>query len=125
MFIAFLLTSFAVSFVVASIVVLAFNKPIRRILDQVVPGELGHAWVRYLQFAIYVVGLAGGVRVWEAQQYLETTLTRERWLLELYQTVFGTLQSAAMLLLVFFVFSLIAVVIVRIFGAKEEKQAPK
>lgn len=125
MVIAFLLTSFAVSFVVASIVAIAFNKPIARILNQVVPGELGHAWVRYMQFAIYVVGLASGVRVWEAEQYLERTLTSERWLLELYQTVFGTLQGAAMLLLVFFVFSLIAVVIVRIFSAKEEKQSPK
>lgn len=40
-------------------------------------------------------------------------LSQLRWGLELYRTFFGTLQSIAWMLLVFFLFSLIAYVIVR------------
>jgi hypothetical protein len=42
-------------------------------------------------------------------------------MLEIYETVIGTLQSAAMVLLVFFIFALIAVVIVRIFETRAAK----
>jgi high-affinity nickel permease len=42
-------------------------------------------------------------------------------MLELYQTIIGTLQSTTILLLVFFVFALIAVVLVRIFERKGTK----
>jgi hypothetical protein len=41
-------------------------------------------------------------------------LTTERWILEVYRTLIGTLQSVAWMLLVFFVFALIAYVVVRI-----------
>jgi len=78
---------------------------------------------RYMRFAIYVVGIGGGVPVWELEKYITVQdpyrqivpLTPERIVLEVYNTVIGTLQSVAMVLLVFFVFSLIAVVIVRVF----------
>ena len=122
---ALLVTTFVIAFVVASIVVLIFSKPIDGILKQVVPPDLSYAWARYLRFAIYVVGIGGGVQVWSFEKYLnqqETAkglgpieLTADRWMLEIYNTVIGTLQSTAMILLVFFVFALIAVVIVRVF----------
>jgi hypothetical protein len=41
-------------------------------------------------------------------------LTTDRWVLEVYRTLIGTLQSVAWMLLVFFVFSLVAYVIVRV-----------
>ncbi len=123
MIITLLLTTFLVAFAVASLVVFLFNKPIERILCQVLPAELSPAWAKYLRFAIYVVGIGGGVRVWDLEKYMIAQdpykviveLTAERWLLELYQTIIGTLQSTTILLLVFFVFALIAVVIVRLF----------
>jgi uncharacterized membrane protein YcfT len=120
--------------VVASIVVFIFNKPIDGILKRIVPAELSYAWTRYLRFAIYVVGIGAGVRVWDLEKYLIVQepyreivqLTSDRWMLEIYQTIIGTLQSAAMVLLVFFVFALLAVVIVRIFEARATKaEAPK
>jgi len=69
------------------------------------------------------------VRVWSIEKYLTlqepykeiVPLTSDRWMLELYETVIGTLQATAMLLLVFFVFALIAVVIVRIFESRATK----
>jgi len=48
-------------------------------------------------------------------------LTPVRWMLEIYQTIIGTLQSSAMVLLVFFVFALIAVVIIRAFETRVAK----
>jgi hypothetical protein len=85
--------------------------------------EIGQAWSRYLTFAIYVVGISTGVRVWDLEKYITPVkedseiilLNLDRWILEVYRTVIGTLQGIAWMLLVFFVFSLIAYVIVRIF----------
>ena len=48
-------------------------------------------------------------------------LTTNRWVLELYQTIISTLQSVAITLLVFFVFALLAVVIVRVFELRTAK----
>lgn len=133
MVITLLITTFLVAFAVASLVVFLFNRPIESILRQVLPAELSPAWAKYLRFAIYVVGIGGGVRVWDLEKYMIAQdpykviveLTPERWMLELYQTIIGTLQSSTILLLVFFVFALIAVVIVRIFAAKGVKpEAP-
>ena len=133
MVVTLLVSTFVIAFAVASIVVFLFNKPIDGILKRVVPPEISYAWTRYLRFAIYVVGIGGGVRVWSFEKYLTlqepykeiVPLTPDRWMLEIYETVIGTLQSAAMVLLVFFIFALIAVVIVRIFetrAAKTESQ---
>lgn len=122
MFITLLLTTFAISFVVATIVVLIFNKPVENILRRIVQDEISKAWVRYLKFAIYVVGISGGVRIWSLERYFTKTstnaeilqLTRERWVMEIFMSALGTLQSVTWMLLVFFIFALIAYVIVRI-----------
>ena len=129
MIIALLVVTFIVAFVVASIVVLIFTKPIEGILSRVIPDEISSAWSRYLKFAIYVVGIGGGVRVWSFEKYLTlqepykeiVPLTSDRCVLEVYQTIIGTLQSTVMLLLVFFVFALIALVIVRAFELRKAK----
>jgi hypothetical protein len=48
------------------------------------------------------------------------SLTAEAWTLEIYRTVIGTLQSLAWMLLLVFVFALIAFVIVRAFELKKQ-----
>ncbi len=121
MIVILLIATFIVAFVVASIVVLVFTKPIDGILSRIIPEEISSAWSRYLKFAIYVIGIGGGVRVWSFEKYLTpqepykeiVQLTSDRWMLEIYETVIGTLQGTVILLLVFFVFALIALVIVR------------
>lgn len=122
-------TTFIIAFIVAAIVSFIFAKPVENILNRVVPDDLSQAWAKYLKFAIYVVGIGGGVRVWDLEKYLTVQepyreivqLTSGRWVLEIYETIIGTLQSTAIVLLVFFVFALIAVVIVRIFEARPPK----
>jgi hypothetical protein len=136
MIVPLLIVTFVIAFAVATIIVFIFNKPIDSILKRVVPPELSYAWARYLRFAIYVVGIASGVQVWGLEKYLTPQdpakgigaiqLTSDRWMLEIYSAVIGTLQGAAILLLVFFVFALIAVVIVRLFESRAAKtEAPK
>jgi len=63
MVITLLLTTFLIALVVASIVVFIFTKPIDSILKRVVPIEISSVWAKYLKFALYVVGIGGGVRV--------------------------------------------------------------
>ena len=126
MIITLFVTTFIMAVAVASLVVFVFNRPIDGILKSVVPTDISYAWARYLKFAIYVVSIGGGVRVWDFEKYLTlqepykelVQLTSERWMLEIYQTIIGTLQSTAMVLLVFFVFALIAVVLVRLFESR-------
>jgi hypothetical protein len=121
MFVTLLVVVFVVAVAVSTIVALLFDRPIRHLLSRIVPDDLTSAWTRYLKLSIYVVGISGGVRVWTLERYISKRtatdeilqLTRDRWIIELYQTVIGTLQSIVWLLLVFFVFALIAYVIVR------------
>ena len=65
--------------------------------------RISGAWVRYLKFAILVVGVSGGVRIHSLERYLvpgedsapPIELTAERWVLELYRTIIGSLQAIA------------------------------
>lgn len=128
MFITLLVVSFIVSFAVCLIIAKIFRPPIDKILTRLVAEEISLAWSKYLMFAMFVVGLSGGVRVWELERYITAAsaereileLTSERWVLEIYRTIIGTLQSVAWMLLLFFVFALIAYVIVK--GLELRKQ---
>jgi hypothetical protein len=100
-------------------------------MQRLIAEEIFSTWSKYMTFAIYVVGISGGVRIWDLEKYItpqSTTttiieLTSERWVLEIYRTIIGTLQSNAWMLLLFFIFTLIAYVIVR--GMELRKQTKK
>lgn len=122
MFITLLIVTFCIAFVVASIVVLLFARTVDKILRRIISDEISGAWSKYIKFAIYVTGISSGVRVWELEKYITepryegskiVELNPERWVLEVYRTIIATLQGAAWMLLVFFVFALVAYVIVR------------
>lgn len=130
MFITLLIITFVISFIVSGIIVRMFARPIDRILRRIIADEINQAWVKYLKFAIYVVGISSGVRVWSLERYIAAPqieqgqllkLTTERWVLEVYRTVIGSLQGIAWLLLVFFIFALIAFVIIRVFELRRPK----
>ena len=129
MFLTLLTVTFGVSALVSWIVARIFAKPIDDILQRIVADAINKAWVKYLNFAIYVVGISSGVRVWELERYISPQgqntprleLNRDRWILEVYRTIIESLQGLAWLLLVFFVISLIAFVIVRRAEVKQQK----
>ena len=125
MFITLLLVTFALAALVATVVARWFSKPIQRILGQILDDDITFAWAMYLRFAILVVGISSGVRVFQLERYITPTpvgpeqveilqLTSERWVLELYRTVIGTMQGIAWVLLIFFVVALLALVVVRL-----------
>jgi hypothetical protein len=123
MFITLLIATFIISFAVTTIVVLIFAKPLNQILDRIISDQISRAWSKYLKFAMYVIGISSGVRIWDLEKYITKPqyqgseiiqLTTERWTLEIYRTIIGTLQGIAWMLLVFFIFALVAYVIVRI-----------
>ena len=132
MFIILLVITFAIAFFVSFLVVLLFKKPIRAILGRIVADAISESWNKYLIFAIFVVGISGGVRIWNLEKYITPRMEEEeiivlnsdRWVLEIYRTVIGTLQSIAWMLLIFFVFTLIAYVIVRFLESKRENKEP-
>jgi len=134
MFITLLIVTFAIAFVVATVVVVMFSKPIDKILARIISDEISKAWLRYLKFAIYVTGISSGVRIWDLEKYITkpmyehaeiVQLTAERWTFEVYRTIISTLQGVAWMLLVFFIFALIAYVIVRAFELKRTSSESK
>jgi hypothetical protein len=128
MFLTLLGVTFVVSVVVCFVLSLVFRKSLSRILDRLLGEEIYTAWTRYLLFALYVVGISGGVRVWDLERYITPAkagdpileLTSDRWVLEMFRTVIGTLQSVAWMLLVFFLVALLAFVVVK---GREVKRA--
>ncbi|HUL42800.1 MAG TPA: hypothetical protein VLY03_00430 [Bacteroidota bacterium] len=128
MFITLLAVNLVLAFVVCFIVTMLFRKPISKILLRLVNEDIYTTWAKYILFATYVVGISGGVRIWDLEKYIspQTTtgkvleLTNDRWVLEIYGTIIGTLQSIAWMLLLFFIFALLAFVVVK--GLELRKQ---
>jgi uncharacterized protein YqhQ len=130
MFFTLLLVTFLLATAVSIAVVRFFENSISRILIRITNDELAEAWVRYIKFAAYVVGISGGVRIYSLEQYISARypgaeiveLTAEVWTLEVYGTLIGTLRSLAWMLLLVFVVALIAYVIMRAFELKAERR---
>lgn len=65
MFLTLLLVTFAIAAIVSFLTVRLFASPIGGILERIIADDISQAWLEYLKFAIYVVGISKGVRVWE------------------------------------------------------------
>ena len=142
MFLALLIVTFAISLVTCYVVARFFRTPVDGILSRIIADDISSAWRKYITFAIYVTGVSGGVRIWDLERYITPrltprplegrlpeaadilVLTTERWVLEIYRSLIQTLQSIAWMLLVFFVFALIAYVIVRISESRRADTPP-
>ncbi len=121
MFFTLLAVTFLIALAVSYGVIRLFDRPINAILGRIVAEEFSGTWHRFVKFAAYVVGISGGVRIRELERYISApemeveilVLTAERWTLEVYRTLIGTLQSLAWMLLVVFIVALLAYVLVR------------
>lgn len=104
--------SFAAAIVLAACVTLFFSRPIDEALGRVVPPEMGSAWRQYAKFALFVVTLAGGMRVSELSSLVamraasSPPMTAGQGLMEVLKSVSGSLTAAAIALLAFFVAAL-------------------
>jgi hypothetical protein len=130
MLITLLIFNFLVSFITCSIIAYFFKKPLDKIFLRLVKEDIYQAWSRYTLFAIFVVGISGGVRVWDMEKYLTTDtkgalsiiLTSERWALEIYKSIMGTLEANAWMLLLVFLFALIAFVVIKLNENSQENK---
>jgi len=130
MFFTLLAVTLAISISVSYVVVCIFDQPISAIFTRIIRDEISKAWVKYVKFAAYVVGISGGVRIYSLERYISAphnnqeilVLNSERWILEVYRTIIETLQSIAWMYLVVLIFALIAYVIVRGFELKIKHQ---
>ncbi|SDK87474.1 hypothetical protein SAMN05661010_00380 [Modicisalibacter muralis] len=126
MFFTLLLATFVIAAVVSAGVIKLFDKPVGKILRRIIKDDISSAWHRYITFAGFVVGISGGVRIYDLERYISAphkgtellVLNAERWTLEIYRTVIETLQSIAWMYLLVFVFALVAYVIVKGFELK-------
>jgi hypothetical protein len=131
MFLTLLVVTFVVAAATSSGAALLFRNAVRQILARLVSPELAGAWQRYLTFAVFVVGLSSGVRIWELEKYITprskeaelVVLNTDRWVLEVYRTVIESLQAIAWVLLVFFSLALVAYVIVRAFELRSGRMS--
>ena len=125
MFLLLLFATFAVALGVSFAVMWLFTKPVDSVLQRIIADEISAAWSKYMKFAILVVGVSTGVPVHDLERYVSATLGGrevqsaaslgfDRWIFELYRAGIEALQGIAWMLLVFFVFALIAYVILRI-----------
>ncbi|UXI03898.1 hypothetical protein [Photobacterium sp. TY1-4] len=129
MFFTLLFVTFALAIAVSFCVVKIFDSPIASIFSRIIQDPISSAWHKYVTFAAYVVGISGGVRIYQLERYISAPhkdtqileLTVERWTLEVYRTIIETLQAIAWMYLVVFIFALIAYVIVRGFELKHGK----
>jgi hypothetical protein len=126
MFVTLLVVTFLLAAATATGVALLFSRPVNKILGRLVSEQLAPIWRRYILFAIYVVGISGGVRVWDVERYITPdkegkllALNSDRWVIEIYKTIIGTLQSVAWMLLIFFLFALVAYVVLRGFELRQ------
>ena len=125
MFASLLGVTFLVALFTSILVVAIFARPIAMLLARIVPDQIAQIWNRYIRFAIVVIGIASGVRVWELERYITpdkdgklTVLTADRWMVEIYKTIIGSLQGSVWLLMIFFVCALLAYVVVRGFESR-------
>jgi hypothetical protein len=122
MFVLLLLVTLAIATAACLVVTRIFDRPLAGIIARLIPDELAVAWQRYIIFGLYLVGINGGVRIWEFEKYVlpyrgverePLVLTPDRWALEVYRTLMGTLQSVALVLLGLFAIALVAYLVIR------------
>jgi hypothetical protein len=121
MFVLLLVVTFTIAAAASFVITRMFSRSLAGIIARLIPDELAVAWHRYIVFGLSLIGVNGGVRIWEFEKYVlplgaehETlVLTPDRWALEVYRTLMGTLRSIALVLLLFFVVALIAYLGVR------------
>ena len=121
MFLSLLVVTLLVALLVSFGVARLFSGAVARILGRLVGDEMRDAWHRYIIFALYVVGVSRGVRLYDLERYVlprtrdepQLVLDAPRWTFEIFRTIIATLQGVAWMLLVVFLVALVAYVLLR------------
>lgn len=114
-----LLIALSISFLIIKI----FDKSITGIIKRIIPEDINSGWILYIKLAIYLVGVSGGVNIFRLEETIsgrsQTLFSFSNFILELYKTIFDTLKSITWLLLLFFIISLIAYIMIKAAESKK------
>ena len=137
MFYYLMICTFLLALIVSFVVMKVFSSAINQILARIIHDPIHAAWAKYTKFAGMVVGTSSGIRIYDMEKYISPLtytgtgenqksviieLTQERWFLEIYRTIIETLQGLAWMMLLSFMVSLFAYVIVRWSEIKYKKE---
>lgn len=139
MFYSLVIVTFVLALGLSYSIMRLFKSSIESILARIIQDPIYTAWGKYTFFAGLVVGTSSGIRIYDMEKYITPmhydidqkqatiiSLTQERWVLEIYRTIVETLQGLAWMMLVFFMVTLLAYVLIRRNeAAKNENLAKK
>ncbi len=126
MFYSLVIVTFLLALGLSYSVMHLFKSSIDAILARIIQDPIYSAWGKYTFFAGLVVGTSSGIRIYDMEKYISPihydteqkqaiilSLTQERWVLEIYRTIVETLQGLAWMMLVFFMVTLLAYVLLK------------
>lgn len=126
MFYSLVIVTFLLALGLSYSVMYLFKSSIDAILARIIQDPIYSAWGKYTFFAGLVVGTSSGIRIYDMEKYISPihydteqkqaiilSLTQERWVLEIYRTIVETLQGLAWMMLVFFMVTLLAYVLLK------------
>ncbi len=131
MFIIYLLLTFSISLLLSLGVARMFRPSMNKIMNRIIADEVSGSWIGYLKYAMVVVGVSGGVPLYQLENVLNSgrlpdspkvIMDMNFFLFEAFRSVINTLQSLAWVLLFFFFTTLIAVIIVKTSEMKRNSQ---
>lgn len=79
MFFTLLIVTFVLALLVSLILVRVFSQPVERILQRIIADAIHEAWLKYLKFAICVVGISSGVPVREIKRHINPDRYKIAW----------------------------------------------
>lgn len=126
MFYSLVIVTFLLALGLSYSVMHLFKSSIDAILARIIQDPIYSAWGKYTFFAGLVVGTSSGIRIYDMEKYISPihydteqkqaiilNLTQERWVLEIYRTIVETLQGLAWMMLLFFMVTLLAYVLLK------------
>lgn len=126
MFYSLVIVTFLLALGLSYSVMHLFKSSIDAILARIIQDPIYSAWGKYTFFAGLVVGTSSGIRIYDMEKYISPihydteqkqaiilSLTQERWVLEIYRTIVETLQGLAWMMLVFFMVTLLAYILLK------------
>jgi hypothetical protein len=122
-FYALFLVQLAVAFAASFLAAVLFDRATGAVFVRAFGEEVGRGWRWLVRFAVLVVGVASGVRLYDLERYAEAgeapRLNAAEWLLEVYRSAIGALESAVWALLLFF----LVILFVALLGRRAERPA--
>lgn len=123
-FYALFLVQLAVALAASLVAAVLFDRATGAVFVRAFGAEVGRGWRWLVRFAVLVVGVSSGVQLYELESYAESgdapSLNAAEWLLEVYRSAMGALESVVWALLLFF----LVVLFIALLGRRSEGSAP-